>query len=380
MKSLEEREELYSSLEYFRKDLLKELSYLSLEYHITGMAYTICVADKPIQIECLGYLDEVGSYPIQKDSVFQIGSLSKSITSWGVITLLEDGLLDLETPANYYLSDWKLESDKYDCGKITVKMLLNHTSGLENQSYFGYEYGTERAFSINNLDKIKVIHEPGSMFLYSGSNYTVLQKIIESVSNCKFEYFMEDNVFNPLEMYKSSFYQKGYLLNNTGHGLLGERMGIRIFSEKAAAGCITTIKDISQFVKSNLEIYNGNRSESFKRLHTRTHRSVPYGFGFYCRKLAGQNIVYHYGINPGWFASLFLLPQIGIGVAVLTNSINGYHAANKINQFVLQKICGLLELKQWQILEFKSSYLEELITLYEKHEMRGITYARDYSK
>lgn len=155
--------------------------------------------------------------PVDRNTVFQVSSLSKWVSAFGVMTLVEQGKLDLDTPVEKYLTRWKLPDGEFDNREVTVRRLLSHTAGLtDGLGYSGFET-TEAIQSLeqsltNAADadpgvsgSVVVGLKPGAEFRYSGGGYTLLQLIVEEVSGNSFASYMHEAVFEPLGMIHSTY-------------------------------------------------------------------------------------------------------------------------------------------------------------------------------
>ncbi len=144
---------------------------------------------------------------VDGETLFQVASMSKWITAWGVMTLVEAGKLDLDAPVSTYLSRWSLPESEFDNSGVTVRRLLSHTAGLtDGLGYGGFAPGqpvqpieaslTRAADASPGADgAVRVGIEPGSAFEYSGGGYTLLQLIVEEVSGQSFNDYMRSAVF-----------------------------------------------------------------------------------------------------------------------------------------------------------------------------------------
>ena len=155
---------------------------------------------------------------VDRNTVFQVASLSKYVSAIGVMKLAQDGKLDLDVPIYEYLTRWHLPKSDFDNSKVTVRRLLSHTAGLtDGLGYAGFE-NTEDVQTLEaSLTKAKdadpgsdgrtvVGIEPGMEWRYSGGGFTLLQLIIEEVSGQSFDAYMKTEIFEPLQM-NSSFYK-----------------------------------------------------------------------------------------------------------------------------------------------------------------------------
>lgn len=162
------------------------------------------------------YFHTIGK-PVDRNTVFQVASLSKWISAFGVMKLVEDGKLDLDASVSTYLTRWELPPSEFDNDGVTVRRLLSHTAGLtDGLGYSGFEPGISTQPLEESLTKasdadpgvigiVKVGYEPGSEFKYSGGGYTLLQLLVEEVSGQTFASYMYESIFQPLNMTHSTY-------------------------------------------------------------------------------------------------------------------------------------------------------------------------------
>ncbi len=155
--------------------------------------------------------------PVDRHTVFQVASLSKWISAWGVMNLVEEGKLALDTPVGNYLTRWQLPPSKFDNQGVTVRRLLSHTAGLtDGLGYTGFVPGTPVPTLEESLThtedaipqasgKVIVGQPPGRRWQYSGGGYTLLQLLVEEVSGQTFNAYMDSAVFTPLNMNHSTY-------------------------------------------------------------------------------------------------------------------------------------------------------------------------------
>ncbi|WP_435416780.1 serine hydrolase domain-containing protein [Parerythrobacter aurantius] len=154
--------------------------------------------------------------PVSGDTLFQMASVSKWVTAWGVMTLVEAGKIDLDAPVSRYVKRWKLPRRDYPNEQVTVRRLLSHTAGLtDDLGYCGFSPYAKLQSIEESLTKaadacplrtgaVRVGEEPGS-WRYSGGGYTLLQLMIEEVSGEPFADYMGRAVLKPLGMERSTF-------------------------------------------------------------------------------------------------------------------------------------------------------------------------------
>ena len=204
--------------------------------------------------------------PVDQTSVLQVASVSKWVTAWGVLKLVEQGKLDLDTPVDHYLTRWHLPESDFDNKKVTIRRLLSHSAGLTDRlGYLGYgpnEYVQTIEESLTQASDsysedggaVKVGYEPGSRFMYSGGGYTLLQLVIEEVSGMSFNAYMTQAIFEPLGMTHSTFVlsDKPNLNLAQLYNADGTESEPYVFTALAAASLYTCTEDLYKFIHANL--------------------------------------------------------------------------------------------------------------------------------
>ncbi len=170
---------------------------------IPGLALVVVQGDRIVHATSLGIADDTGR-PITPQTPFLLASLSKSITAIAVMQLVETGRVDLEAPVQRYVP-WFTLSDPAGAARITLRELLNHTSGLSPRAAFDalnnddQDAGAlERA--VRGLATASLISAPGAEYHYANSNYDILGLVVQKVSGEAFSDYIERHVFGPLDM------------------------------------------------------------------------------------------------------------------------------------------------------------------------------------
>ncbi len=281
---------------------------------------------------------------VDVNTVFQTASLSKWITAWGVMALVQQGKLDLDAPVGNYLTRWVLPESKFDNNKVTVRRLLSHTAGLtDGLGYAGFAPGAAVQSLEESLKQpadaspgasgtIKVGYEPGSEWRYSGGGYAILQLLIEEVSGESFEGFMQRVIFRPLGMVRSSYGwtpAEGTTLA-TFYDTDSKPSTHYRFSAVAATSLYTSASDLTRFVQAHLPGKNGEPvgrgvlapatiSEMW-RPHASKFGEDIWGLGtiLYASNNNGGFIVGHDGNNePAINTAARFNPATGNGIVIL---------------------------------------------------------------
>ena len=177
------------------------------QLHIPGASVAIVDNNDIVHARGFGKARPRGEAPTPRTHFF-IGSLTKSITALAVMQLAETGTVDLDARVQRYLH-WFRVADSNASANITVRHLLNQTSGLSESSGripladFDQDPGaTER--QTRSLSNSSLIHPVGSEFEYSSANYNILGLTIENASGQSYIDFVQHHIFNPLDMSSSS--------------------------------------------------------------------------------------------------------------------------------------------------------------------------------
>ena len=203
----------------------------SLQQHIdagdiAGVVAAVARDGKIVYFESLGMMNIEQAKPMQEDALFRIYSMTREITSLAVLQLYEQGKFQMDDPIKMYLPDFEaqrvlLDPESTDItqtrsrnGDITVAHLLTHTSGLGSRSSRLYREQKVRDKNITldqmteNAARVPLFHDPGTACLY-GIHATILGKLVEVWSGQPFEDYMEEQVFQPLEMDSTMFWAAG---------------------------------------------------------------------------------------------------------------------------------------------------------------------------
>ena len=281
---------------------------------------------------------------VDSETLFQVASLSKWISAWGVMTLVEAGKLDLDAPAATYLKRWTLPESEFDNSKVTVRRLLSHMAGLtDGLGYAGFASGAEvqslEASLTHAADaspgadgRVRVGLAPGTKWQYSGGGFTLLQLVIEETSEEAFESYMQRVVFQPLGMNRSTFAVDPDKVSNLAplYDANGKESTHRRFTALAAACLYTTASDMTRFIQAHLTGSNGElagrgvlKPEALtlmRRPHASQMGADFWGLGtmLYVPNGAGDFIIGHDGKRqPAINAAVRLNPSTGDGIVVL---------------------------------------------------------------
>jgi CubicO group peptidase (beta-lactamase class C family) len=286
-----------------------------------------------------GWADVAAEREVTAETVFNIGSISKTVAAWGLMRLVEEGKLALDAPV--VTRRWQLPATEFDAAGVTLRRLLSHTAGLTLHGYPGFwppkELPTLEASlggDTNGAGDVRLEAAPGTRWKYSGGGYTLAQLLLEETSGTSFAEYMRQSVLEPLGMRRSAYGWPAEILaaSATPYDARGEPLprGGPLFPELAAAGLQTTAADLGRFAEASLARAGAARApapvlkpETIALMQTPAPASPDYGLGYGTESQSDIVVVGHGGANEGWMANLALVPESGDGLVVLTNGTNG---------------------------------------------------------
>lgn len=274
------------------------------------------------------------------DTMYRVGSLSKTVISLGVLALVEDGRLRLDDPVSKYLPDLQADNPHASESPITVEMLLEHTSGFDEMHFNEMfvadgesDLPLEEVLRINPRSR-KVRWRPGTRHGYSQPGYTVAARVIEVVSGEPFEDFIDARVFGPLEMHDASFRYSPEIADKVATGYWSgprpQPVEHHRLHHRAGGGLYVSADEMSHVVEMliNDGRYAGRQvfaPESIARMErgeTLPYRGLlpDYGLGNYRGEIRGARKQGHGGWMPGFDSVYRYFPELDAGYVMLSNA------------------------------------------------------------
>ena len=323
------------SLGSFSDDLDERIPNLMEKYDIPGVSMALIQDGELVWSGAYGYADVEREREMTIEAVCRAESISKPVTAWGVMRLVEQGLLDLDAPVQEYLHDWQLPETDYGQQAVTVRGLLSNTAGMPPGS-IGEEYPPESEMPTlreNLAQEARLIYEPGTAFLYSNPGFNLLELLVEDVTGREFAAYMEAEILIPLGMQEASYaWRESYQTSlPMGYEMDGTPVPPYVYPHKASGGLFANVEDLARFVRA--EMIGADQSvldqESIHMLHN-AQVEIPglfgfvadaYGFGHFIETLPdGRKAVWHGGQGHGWMTHFHAVPESGDGIVILTNS------------------------------------------------------------
>ncbi len=317
------------------------ISTMMEELNIPGAALVIVQGDQIVHLKGFGVADADGRQ-VTPQTPFFTGSTGKSITALAIMQLVEAGKIKLDAPVQTYLP-WFRVADVKASEVFTLRQLLNMTSGIPRS--IGQEQLSNTDLSdsaiennVRTLAEIELIAIPGERYEYSNANYVTLGMIIQAVTGQSYETYIQEHIFQPLDM-QNSFASKTEA-QQAGLAVGYQKwFGIPIASPNLpfargslpAGQLILSAEDfghylIAQLNEGNYQGVSVLSPEGITKLH---HPDVAmpgsadyYAMGWEVQHFQDVEVVRHNGQVPGYTTDMFLVPQKNIAVAMVMNTFS----------------------------------------------------------
>lgn len=292
-----------------------------------------------------GVADVASGRPIDADTVFRIGSLTKIFTAILVLQLQEEGAVDLDSPANDYLRAYKLVPAKASFRAPTVRHLLTHTAGIRQMLRLSGLLQMNRVLGEalppgRKLPSLAELYggglrydvDPGTSWMYSNHDFATLGQIVEDVTGEPLERRYRERIFEPLGMASTDLVRSAVVRSRLATGYEMHSHGpIQVDCElvtPAAGGIYSSTRDMARFAAA---LMSGGakvlQPDSLRAMFAPQFQPDPriagVGLAFFRADLAGHLGVEHDGIVPGFDSELFLAPDDGVGVLAFANGAAG---------------------------------------------------------
>jgi CubicO group peptidase (beta-lactamase class C family) len=308
--------------------------------HVTGAGVALFHDGRIAYLKAYGLRDQEKNLPLTPDSVMTSASLNKAAFATMVMRLVQAGDLDLDKPVAQYLPKPLPDYSRYtDLGsderwkKLTLRILLSHTSGFPNW----------RAFEDDR--KLHIHFDPGSRYAYSGEGIDLAQLVVETATRKPVSTLMEENLYRPVHMTRSSMVWEPRFESDFANGYdeYGRSLGPERRKTADAAGSMqTTLRDYSAFLsallqgqvlnratqaemlRAQIQIHSAHQFPSLAPETTAANDAVQLGYGLGWGRYTSPygHAFFKEGHDEGW-RHLALCFTNGSGILIMTNSSNG---------------------------------------------------------
>lgn len=296
---------------------------------LAGITVGVTRGDETVLVKSYGHADLEWRVPMPVDAVHEIGSVTKQFTSVALLKLWEEGRLDLDADITTYLPDYDTQGRT-----ITVRRLFDHTSGIKGYTEMA-EFGSVATRSLPRdslvalFEAVPLEFEPGTAMIYNNSAYFLLGLILEEISGEEYGDFVEEELFAPIGMARSSYCDNNAVIEGRAHGYQGGAEGLARADyidhtwPYAAGSLCSTVPDMLTW---NRALHGGEvlGEAAYELLVTPRPLAdgtpMDYAMGVNHHRIPSGRVIEHGGGIPGFVSHSRWYPEHEVAVVVLQNS------------------------------------------------------------
>lgn len=295
----------------------------------------------------LGVTSLENPLPVTPDTLFQIGSITKTFVGLTVMRLAERGKIDIDKPVRTYLPELKLK-DEAVAAAVTMRHLLTHTSGWEGDYFNDYGEGPEAlSIMIEKLRELDQITAPGEYFSYCNSGFYLAGRVIEAVTHESFESVVQELVLDPLNMNRSYFFARDIITHRVVSGHLVKegkaQTALPWFIGRAAnpaGGLVCSVSELFKYARyqfgDGYPLLSKSDMAEMRTGSVQTGGSSLMGITWFLDDLSGVQMISHGGGTHGQVTFLCIVPEEHFALAILTNSSSGGKVIQAVQKTALR--------------------------------------------
>jgi CubicO group peptidase (beta-lactamase class C family) len=324
---------------------------------VPGVAVGILYQGESVSFGC-GVTSVEHPLPVSDETLFQIGSITKTFTATAMMRLVEEGVLDLAAKVRAYLPEFRVEDDTAS-REATVRQLLTHEGGWAGDFFHSTGAGDDAiARYVADMADLPQIAPIGTQWSYNNAGFSVAGCIIEVIAGKRYEAVLKEQVLDPLDL-EHTFFEPGDVITHSfavGHSVVeGKACVARPWALERAiypvGGIICSMTDLLRYAQFHLgdgRARDGKRvlsPESLSMMHS-TQAAVwedeSWGLGWgILDEIEGARQVRHGGGTKGQVTSLVLVPERDLALAVFTNADQGGVITDEVRRWVLKELLGV---------------------------------------
>lgn len=323
-------------------------------WNVPGISIAVIRDGKLAWARGYGVLQAKRSDPVDTETMFSVGSISKVGAAAMTLRLVDAGRVDLDRDVAVYLKRWKIPYNTYVAARpVTLRGILSHTAGFTVHGFADFQPGAHLPSVLDTLEgrpparhePVRVAAVPGERFRYSGGGTTVEQLLIEDVTGLGFEEAARRLLFDPLSMSRSTYSNpvpRSYGNVAKAHGPDGAPRalprGFEAMPEMAASGLWSTPGDYAKLIMALLKAYRGGpdgflRSATVRDMMTEVGPGSV-GLGPFLGGEGADRYFYHAGANDSYRAWVEAHLETGNGVVIFTNGTDGHRLYAEVRRAI----------------------------------------------
>jgi CubicO group peptidase (beta-lactamase class C family) len=327
------------------------------EHTLAGLAVGVVRGGELAVFTGLGLADFASGRPVERDTVFRIGSISKTMTAIGVMQLVEEGRVRLDDPVNEHVRGFRVEGPGEP---VTIRNLLTHTGGLGELRRWSDLLRPTIGLAAKLGDPpadlgafyapvLRAEVEPGTKWAYANHGFAVLGRLVEDVTGEPFAERMRSRLFEPLGMLGTDFVRSDRVRDRLAVGYKLRRGRLRAVKDReiavAPAGSVfSSVEDMARYAAALIR--GGEpvlRPDTFRLMlepqDGSDERLPAMGLAFMLDRVGAREVAGHDGGWPGFVSALVVAPDDDTGVVAFTNTDTAF-APHDLAEKLLRRLLG----------------------------------------
>ena len=334
------------------KGIAEDVDAWRAELNVPGVTYGVHIGGE-IYAGGSGVTSIEHPLPVTDETIFQIGSITKTATATAMLRLVEQGKLDLHAPVRDTLPDFRVLDDEVS-RRVTAWHLLTHVSGWTGDVFTDTGNNDDAAAKyVDSMAGFAQLAPLGAIFSYNNAGFAVAGRIIEALTGATYEAAMQELVFEPLGMARSFFFPQEVMLHRFAVGHQTGAADAKVLRPwaiprgmNAAGGIACHIQDLLRYGAYHLGAGAPLlQRDSFVEMHRPQVRSLPSighcGLAWMISEYAGKRAHWHTGGTNGQGALLVVMPQLGLALGSMANGDNGHELNDRFRKAVLREFAGI---------------------------------------
>jgi CubicO group peptidase (beta-lactamase class C family) len=324
-------------------------------WKVPGVAVGIFDGDD-VEFAGFGIANIETGQPVAPETLFQVGSISKIFTATLAMTLVDDGLLDLDAPIVTYVPEAAL-SDADARARITARHLLTHTSGFFGDRFDDQGTGDDALEkAVRAFGDLPQLTPPGEFYTYCNAGIDLLGRAIENILGQSFESAMRERVFDRLGLERSTYFASEAIRHSVavGHEIGGED-GQTVSDpwpiprrSNPAGGISSNVPELIRFAVMHLRngavgerrVISEQSARDMRTVQAKADYTHDRGLAWSVHPIGELTVVEHAGATNGFMARLILIPEKNYAIAVLTNGEQGSSLHNAVTKKAIEDRFG----------------------------------------
>ena len=340
----------------------RRLDALARQHHVPGATLAVSRGDELLEF-ATGVISTRTGVAATPDTVFQIGSNTKLMTTTLIMQLVEAGRADLDAPVRRYVPSLELAVPGA-ADEITLRHLLTHTSGIEGDYFADFGRGDDAiARYVGSLATVGLIHRPGQLWSYCNSGFVLAGYVVEQLTGQPFGQVLQERICEPLGLGSVTVLAEEMIARRCAVGHQPGPGGVPtvppvvimgMASAPAGSRTVSTAADLTAFAR--LHLGDGTAPDGTRLLSAAsvaamqqaqadrpagTDAPAAQGLGWMLADWSGTRVLGHGGETIGQTSFLQALPDRDLVVALLTNSAGGERLWRPLGRWLFETLADV---------------------------------------